>query len=501
MRQENNPTEGTPVAAVDLGSNSFHMIVARPRDGHFRVLDRLREMVRLAAGLDRDNDLSEAAQARAIACLERFGQRLREMPPGSVRVVGTNTLRKARNSQAFLEAATAALGHPIDIIAGVEEARLIYLGVSHSLPQTPGRRLVMDIGGGSTELIIGEGFEAQHMESLYMGCVSASQEYFPDGAIGPDAMEAAVLSARVELEPLAAGYRRIGWDQAIGASGTIRAVASVVRASGWCEEGIDLPSLHRLRDALVEAGHVERASLSGLRQERAAVFPGGVAVLLALFEDLGIERLRVSDWALREGLLYDLLGRIRHEDVRERTIVSLSARYNVDAGQAVRVEETARHLLASVAGDWALSEEEDPHLLGWAARLHEVGVAIAHSQYHKHGAYILENSDLPGFSRQEQKRLAALVRGHRRKFPQSVFKQLGGAQASRVRRLCVLLRLAVLLHRSRTDTEMPTIALRAGKKSLRLDFVQGWLDRHPLTRADLVREAAYLKAAGYRLEF
>ena len=499
--QKTNLQGAAPVAAVDLGSNSFHMIVARPRDGHFRVLDRLREMVRLAAGLDRENNLSNEARARAIACLERFGQRLREIPPGSVRIVGTNTLRKARNAQSFLEAATVALGHPIDIISGVEEARLIYLGVSHSLPQAAGRRLVVDIGGGSTELIIGEGFEPQHMESLYMGCVSTSREYFPEGATGREAMEAAVLSARVELEPLVAGYRRIGWKEAVGASGTIRAVAAVVRAAGWCEEGIDARALHRLRDVLIDAGDVAKVNLPGLGAERATVFPGGVAVLLALFEDLGIERMRVSDWALREGLLYDLLGRIRHEDVRERTIATLSGRYNLDAKQAVRVEHTAGELLDTVAGSWGLDDEESAHLIGWAARLCEIGLAIAHSQHHKHGAYILENSDLPGFSRQEQKRLAALVRGHRRKFPQSVFKQLGGERANRARRLCILLRLAVLLHRGRTDTEMPAIALQAEKKSLHLGFPEGWLERHPLTRADLAQEADYLKAAGYRLEF
>ncbi len=489
------------IAAVDLGSNSFHMIVAQPLGADVRILDRIREPIRLAAGLDGENALAEEARRRALACLARFGQRLRGLPPGSVRAVGTNTLRKARSTHSFLEEASEALGHPIEVIAGREEARLIYLGVSHSLPVLHEPRLVVDIGGGSTEIIIGRHFESMHMESLYMGCVSASQAHFPRGGITAAAMEQAIIAARLELQPVEHAFRRLGWAEAIGASGTIRAVGEVVRAMGWCSDGITLDSLHQLVAALIAAGRVERLALAGLKEERAPVFAGGVAVLLAVFEALGIERMHVSDWALREGLLFDLIGRIRHEDVRERTIAALCERYHVDREQAQRVEGTARRLLAKVAAGWALGEEEAENLLGWSARLHEIGLAIAHNQYHKHGAYLLENSDLPGFSRGEQKLLSILVRSHRRKFPTADFKELRREQMQRILRLAVVLRLAVLMHRSRSDAVIPTIGVVADGKSLSLRFPEGWLDAHPLTVADLEREAGFLKAGKLKLNF
>ena len=490
------------VAAVDLGSNSFHMVVARPVNGHLNVVDRLREPVRLAAGLDATNALDAEAQQRAIACLERFGQRLRDMPAGSVRAVGTNTMRKARNSDELLDAAAAALGHPIEIISGVEEARLIYLGVSHSLPDNPGHRLVMDIGGGSTELIIGERFEPLYMESLYMGCVSLSQGYFADGTITAKALRRAEIAAGQELQPVEQTYRRLGWSSAVGSSGTIRAVGDVVQAMGWSDGGITLSGLKKLRDALIAAGDVGKlGALQGLPPERAPVFPGGVAILMATFEALGIERMEVSDGALREGLLYDLMGRIRHEDVRERTIASLSERYHVDKAQAKRVEQTVLECLTQVKDAWKLEPECSANLLQWAAQLHEIGLAVAHSGYHKHGAYLLEFSDMPGFSRQEQKMLAVLVRCHRRKFGSALFKDLSETQRERAMRLTILLRLAVLLHRSRADAALPPYSLHADGKSLFVAFPSGWLEQHPLTQADLAQEGEVLKDGKFKLAF
>jgi exopolyphosphatase/guanosine-5'-triphosphate,3'-diphosphate pyrophosphatase len=501
---EQPTAEDTPstIAAVDLGSNSFHMVVARPVNGHLNILDRLREPVRLAYGLGPDGELDAAAQQRAMACLERFGQRLRDMPPGSVRAVGTNTLRTACNSDAFLEAAAVALGHPIEVIAGLEEARVIYLGVSHSLPASPGQRLVMDIGGGSTELIIGEGFEPIHMESLYMGCVSLSQEYFSDGSVSAKAMRRAEIAAGQELQAIEQDYRRLGWASAVGSSGTIRAVGDVVQAMGWSDGGITLAALQRLRAAMIEAGHVERlGNLQGLPAERAAIFPGGVAILIATFAALGIERMQVSDGALREGLLYDLMGRIRHEDVRSRTISVLKERYHVDKAQAQRVHDTAFYALHQVMHEWKLEDECAANLLEWAARLHEIGLAVAHSGYHKHGAYLLEFSDMPGFSRQEQKALSALVRSQRRKFSPAVFRVLPEAQRERLMCLSILLRLAVLLHRSRADIPLPPFHMEADGKSLSLRFPAGWLELHPLTQADLAQEAEVLREGKFKLTF
>lgn len=488
------------IAAIDLGSNSFHMIVAREEEGQLQIRDKLREMVRMAAGLDSKGNLDEAARQRSLDCLRRFGQRLGGFPEGSVRAVGTNTLRKARDP-AFLREAEEALGHPIEVIAGVEEARLIYLGVAHGLPDSDENRLVVDIGGGSTELILGRRFEPLELESLYMGCVSYSQRFFPDGTITDKAMRSAVISARLELQRIENDYRDIGWGQAVGASGTVKAVGEVVRAMGWCEEGITLEAMRRLADELVSAGHIDNLKLSGLKEERLPVFAGGVAVLLGIFESLPIEQMQVSDWALREGLLYDLMGRIRHEDVRERTIVALSERYRVDMVQAARVEATARNALLQVAGAWGLEGEETEHLLLWAARLHEIGLAIAHSSYHKHGAYLVGNSDMPGFSSSEQKLLSILVRGHRRKFPVSLFKELDSKPRQRLQRLCVLLRMAVLLHRSHTASGTPDVSFRASGKTLAVRFPDGWLAEYPLTEADLAVEAEYLQSAKFTLEF
>ncbi|HEX9626915.1 MAG TPA: exopolyphosphatase [Acidiferrobacterales bacterium] len=485
------------IAAVDLGSNSFHLVVAQADDGKIRVIDRLQEMVRLAAGLDARNRLSGPARQRALDCLARFGERLRGLPGHAVRAVGTNTLRRARDADKFLRRAERALGHPIEIISGQEEARVIYQGVARELPDDGERRLVLDIGGGSTELIIGEGRRALLTESLSLGCVTLSRAHFATGRITPKALSAAETGARLELQPIEAQFRTHGWTAAYGSSGTLRAVASVIETQRWGDHGITPATLKRLRDALLAAGHVDQLALAGLSPERAPVFPGGLAILAAVFEALGIERMRVSGGALREGLLYDLVGRIRHEDVREQTIRDLSARYQVDVRQAERVAATAQRCLAQVAADWQL-DEADGRMLAWGARLHEIGLAIAHNKYHRHGAYLVENSNLPGFSWQEQRLLAALIRGHRRRLPRDLFDALPRAQRRSARRLCLLLRLAVLLHRGRGDVELPALRLEADKRSLMLRFPRGWLGRHPLTREDLVREAVYLQAA--RLE-
>lgn len=496
------PAAGAPttVAAADLGSNSFHMIVARMLNGQVHVLDRLQETVRLAGGLDQHNRLDGAAQRRALACLERFGQRLQGVAAGSVRVVGTNTLRRARNARKFLAAAERALGHRIEVISGQEEARLIYQGVVRNLPDDGGRRLVVDIGGGSTEFIVGDGYEPTRMESLHMGCVGMSLKYFPRGVINARALQRAQTAAHLELQPIATAFRRMGWNAALGASGTVRAIAGVVQANASGAPFITLPALHKLRETLLSAGRVEHLELPGLNQERAPIFAGGFTILLAAFEALQIERMDVAEGALREGLLYDLVGRLGQQDVRARTIAALSERYQIDTAQAQRVEGTVRYCAQQVRAAWSL-DADDVTALGRAARLHEIGLAIAHTKYHKHGAYIVEHSELPGFSYEEQRLLAALIRGHRRRFSLQTFEDMPRAQRRIARRLCVLLRLAVLLHRARAELEPPEFRVKAGKRSLALAFPRAWLDGQPLTHADLKREKQYLRAAGMRLEY
>ncbi len=488
------------LAAVDLGSNSFHMIIARLRDGHFQVVDRLREMVQLRAGLDKDHYLSLEAQERALACLERFGERIKDLPFGDVRVVGTNTLRIAHNSRRFLRQARLALGHPIEIITGEEEARLIYLGVAHALAFDNSRRLVMDIGGGSTEFIIGEGFRGLMRESLEMGCVSYSQKYFEDGKTPASSMQKAMLSAARQIRTIQRPYRQAGWQEAVGASGTIRCVANICKEHGWADDGIiTAEALQKMVQHLIEAGSVEAASLQGLSEDRGKVIAGGVCVLAAAFDRLGIDRMTVSDGALREGLLYDLLGRIQHDDERDRTVDALARRYDIDTPHAERVSVMATQLFEQVAREWELDYDDLLHRLQWACKLHEVGLAISHHQFHKHSSYLVGHSDLPGFSREEQQVLSVMVRGQRRSFPKKHLKKLPDELQLSTQRLTVLLRLAMVFNRGRSEQADTYIKLRVEGKRLFLTLPEGWLKEHPLTEADLVHEAEQLKKIDLRL--
>ncbi len=488
------------VAAVDLGSNSFHMIVARWHEGEVITVDRIKETVRLASGLDAKNRLSAEAQERALACLGRFGQRLQTLPHGSVRALGTNTLRKARAARRFLELAEEALGHPVEIISGREEARLIFLGVAHTLADDGGRRLVIDIGGGSTEFIIGERFEPHLAESMQMGCVTFSALHFPDGRINTRRFRQAELHAQLELQPIVASYRSLGWEQALGSSGTLLALDRMLHEGGLEKtRGMSLGGLESLRAQMIEAGTFDRLNLPGLGEDRRPVIAGGLAVIIGAFKALGIERMTTSDGALREGVVHDLFGRFHHEDVRGRTIQHLRKRFAVDAMHADRVVAEARRLFAPVADVWNLAAS-DHDLLSWAAELHEIGLALAHSRYHKHGEYILTYADLPGFSRQEQADMALLVRVHRRRLHERLFEDLPKARRKRMIRLAMLLRLAVLLHRSRTDEPVPIQAVSATRHAVVLEFEPDWLANHPLTAADLSNEASQTAVLGFSLE-
>jgi exopolyphosphatase/guanosine-5'-triphosphate,3'-diphosphate pyrophosphatase len=338
------------------------------------------------------------------------------------------------------------------------------------------------------------------MESLHMGCVGSSLRYFPDGQITADRLRAAEIAALQELEPMATAYREIGWETSIGASGTVLAIADAVHGAGWCKDGISAAALRKLAKALVAAGNAADVKMAGVTAERAPVFPGGVAILSAIFEALEIEQMSCASGALREGLIYDLVGRLRQDDIRERTVAELADRYRIDRAQAERVKRKALALWEMVRTPWQLDTEEYQRLLGWAACLHEIGLSISHSQYHKHSAYLLNNLDMPGFSRGEQQRMAFLVRAHRRKFPLAELQALPDDDEQPVRRLCVLLRLAVLLHRARSTAEMPRIEVDVDGDALKLRFPENWLQAYPLTAADLELEADYLKAAGFKLK-
>ena len=492
---------GDVIAAVDLGSNSFHIVVARAHRERLAILDRLREMVRLASGLDGRGCLDADSQARALACLKRFGQRLRDMEAHRVRVVGTSALRRARNAEAFLAAAEDALGgHPVEVISGVEEARLIYLGVSHHSPSGPGSTLVVDIGGGSTELIIGEGCEPQQLESLSVGCVDLSRAHFGDGRLSRERFDRARLDVSLELHSVREPYRRRGWARAFGSSGTVKTAGEIARALGLTDGAITPASLETIIDEMVAARRVDALDLPRLAAERAAVFPGGIAILVEVLESLGIERLEPSEGALREGLLYDMLGRLRDEDARERSVRGFERRFHVDEEQGARVEATARALLGRVKAAWRLDDERCGRLLVWAARLHEVGLDIAHSKYHLHGGYLLAHADLPGFGRVEQQLLATLVRCHRRRLDPDAIAELPSSWRDPALKLIVLLRLAVLLNRGRGPFELPPLDVVAGDRRLALVFPAGWLADHPLTDADLEQERRWLDDAGFELD-
>lgn len=485
-------------AAVDLGSNSFHLLVARREHGELRVIDRIKEMVRLGGGLDAKGHLDPAVQERAFACLARFGQRLRGIPDDNLRAVGTQTFRRMHNANAFLMIAETALGCGIDIIAGREEARLIYLGVTQGVAGKDQRRLVIDIGGGSTELVIGEGLKPLHMESLQYGCVSLTRRFFADGRIRRERWDKAIRSVMADLQELRLRYLETGWESAIGSSGTIKAVEEICRRMGWLEKDISADALFMLRDRLLEFETIDAVKLPGLTERRHPVLIGGLAMLAACFEALELESIKVSPYALREGVLHDMLGRLEHRDPRDKTVEAFMNRYSVDRQQVDRVKRVALKACDKISdGMFLRSVHRD--LLGWAADLHECGLSVAHSLYHQHSGYLVEQSDMTGFTRQEQLFLATLVRFQRRAIPGSYTDLLPTRMHEPLRMTLFCLRFACILCRSRDDAALPTFRLGGSDNSITVGFPQKWVESHPLTLFDLQQEGKTLQAIGVRL--
>jgi exopolyphosphatase / guanosine-5'-triphosphate,3'-diphosphate pyrophosphatase len=484
------------IAAVDLGSNSFRLQLARVIDGRLVFHDSLREAVRLGAGLGKDKQLDADAQRRALDCLKRFAERLRGLPVPAVRAVATNTFRVAKNAPQLLKEAQAALGFPIEIIAGREEARMIFVGVSHSLPAATHKRLVIDIGGGSTEFIIGQGFEPTVMESLYMGCVSYSLKFFPDGKVSETSMKQAEIAAAAEIQNIRKHFISTHWHEAVGSSGTARALGEVMRLNGLTDGTITLQGLKQLRGLLVKAKDTKNLSLEGLSTDRAAVLPGGLAIMTAAFEALNIERMTTASSALREGVLYELLGRMHHHDTREATVNSFMRKYHVDRNQAKRIEKLALHLLSQVDDKLSMDADTASHYLTWATKLHEIGISIAHSGYHKHSAYIVEYADMPGFSTMEQKNLALLMRAQRRSLNKFSLPTIEDDRCL----LVLILRLSILFHRNRLDDSSPPLRLYRENDEFRLEVPKNWLNDNPLTEAELASEVAYWQQVGIKLK-
>lgn len=435
------------ICAIDLGSNSFHLAIARVDHGEVRRVLSISDKVQLAAGLDDNNRLSDEAIERGIKCLTDFGRYLDGILQSNIRVVATNALRKAVNANAFIALANKVLPVSIQVISGREEARLIYLGVSHTNACSD-KRLVIDIGGGSTEFIIGEGFELILAESLQMGCVAFTKKFFADGKISQSAFKKAISATQSELFAIIKPYKKAGWIHVVGSSGTIKACHLAIKELGF-DDKITPSALKKLKNYLIELGDVSAIKLDSVKPHRQSVFAAGVAELYAIIKAFEIESIDYSDGALREGVLYDMLGRQDHENVQDRSVDALATRYSVSEKQAKLVMDTALRLFNTNQKQLHLSDKEGT-LLAYAARLHEIGLAISHSNYHQHTSYLLRHSDMFGFSKDEQDKLAYITANHRRKLKIDALADVKAAGGKGLVFLCLLLRLATIAHHSRS---------------------------------------------------
>lgn len=479
-------------AAIDLGSNSFHMVIARVVDGALQILGRLKQRVHLADAIDNNNRLTEEGMQRGLGALTLFAERLQGFDPANVTIVGTHTLRVVTNADEFLKRAEEVIPYPIEVIAGNEEARLIFMGVEHTQPEK-GRKLVIDIGGGSTELVIGEDFEPQLVESRRMGCVSFSQTYFPHGIISQTNIQRARLAAVQKLETLAWQYRRLGWTYALGASGSIKAACEVLAALGEREKVITTQNLALLWKKISQFESFDSLTLPGLSDDRKSVFVPGLAILQGIFDSLGIQELLYSDGALREGVLYEMEGRFRHQDIRQRTAQSLANHYAVDSDQASQVLSTLQQLHQQ----WQqqnpkLNNKSLTALVEWAAMLHEVGLSINHSGMHRHSAYILQHSNMPGFSQPHQSLLSTFVRFHRKGIKYDEIPRFTAFKRKQFLPLIFLLRLATVLNNQRQATTRPEqLKLITDEGHWTLVFPKDYFSNNALVQLDLEKEQGY----------
>ena len=475
------------------------MLVARREHGELRVLDRIKEMVRLGGGLDKEGNLDPLVQQRALDCLSRFGQRLRGIPAKNIRAAGTQTFRRLKHADEFLHAAETSLECPIDIIAGREEARLIYLGVTQWVAGDQQKQLVMDIGGGSTELIIGEHFDPVEMESLQFGCVSVTNRFFANEKITEKGLKRAQRAVAAELQEIQSVYRKAGWQTAIGSSGTIRSAASMCEANGWCKKGITPRALEKLKQKVLSFKTISEVEIDGLSERRQPVIIGGLAILLACFKALHIDELLISPFALREGLLHDMLGRLEHRDPRDKAVKALMSRFAVDPAQVERVRRTALQIFDQLSPGQPISHSHRT-LLTWATELHETGLALSHNSYQQHSAYLVEASDMAGFSHQEQLFLAALVGFQRRDIPEDYAARLPKRLYKPLRITLLCIRLAWIFCRTREDEAIPDFRIKLVKTSVHLELPGHWMEAHPLTIADLEYEQHALRTTGLDLQ-
>ena len=490
-------SDDTLLAAIDLGSNSFHLMVAKAEFGELRPVHALAEKVQLGE-TDDSGLLTDSAIARGLACLERFKQLVDSTSPDKLRIVGTNALRRAKNRQAFIDPAEQIIDAPIDVIYGREEARLIYLGVAHTLSDDANTRLVIDIGGGSTEFILGERFEPKKLESLQMGCVSYGRHYLPEGLIHRDGFTAAYHRARIEASHIRRSYHSNLWQEAVGSSGTLRAIEALITAAGWRESGIDRDSLEKLKETLLTFKHSDDINLEGLSDTRKSVVTSGLAITLGIFDGLQIQEMRTSTGALREGVIYDLIGRFSHEDVRTRSVSAMQQRYSADQTIADLVCRRVGLLASAISNEWHLSKSE-VDLLTWAAALHEIGVAVSQKNYAQHSAYLVLNSDLPGFAQQDQEIMATLISALRGKIRLDALDAIPDRKRQNVARMMVLLRLAVILKHVEEVESIPDLAVCAKGETLTLTYPKDWGEAHPLTIWEILQSESSFTRLGIAL--
>ena len=493
MTDTQGPSESL-LAAIDLGSNSFHLMIAKSDFGELRPVQALAEKVQLGE-TSSAAILTQGAIDRGLACLERFKQLIDSTAPAKIRVVGTNALRRAKNRQHFIEPAEQILGVPIDVIYGREEARLIYLGVAHTLSDDEDTRLVVDIGGGSTEFILGERFEPLRLESLQMGCVSYGEAFFPDGKITKERFDAAYHRARIEVSHIRRNYHSECWQDAVGSSGTLRAIETLIMTAGHREEGIDRAALGELKKQLLAFAHVDEINLEGLSESRKGVVTAGLAITMGIFDGLQIPLMRTSTGALREGVIYDLIGRFSHEDVRTRTISAMQQRYSVDQTIADLVTHRVTLLAEATHETWRL-EPSDIALLEWSGALHEIGVAVSQKNYSQHSAYLVLNTDLPGFAEQDQATMAALIAGLKGKVRSEVLDPISKRKRQTVARMMVLLRLAVILKHVEALEALPDLSVSASEETLTLTFPEQWGADHPLTTWEIEQSTPAMERLG-----
>lgn len=493
--------ESSKVAVLDIGSNSFHLVVVRIISGTVQILHKLKQKVRLAEGLSEEGYLSEEAIRRGLETIKLFEKSIAGFDPDSVRIVATYTLRKAKNSHKFIKAARKVISYPVEIISGQEEARLIYQGVAHT-HNLPGQSLVVDIGGGSTEFAVGSGLNPKLLRSLDMGCVSYNLRYFKNGVITESGFEKAITAAQQQLEKIEDKYLKLGWQNSVGASGSIESMFTMACKKGdYNDHPLRLAELEELKNYCIEIGNTDALKLGEVNEERKNVFAAGLAILIAVFRSLKVDQMQFSPSALREGVIYEMDESLHSNDVRERSVQSLATRYDVDTEQAGLVLDTCFNLYQQVKEDWELQPERVQSLLGWSALLHEIGLHIHSRGVQKHSAYILNHADLHGFNAEQQVFLSMLARFHRKKIRLADFPELTQFRQIELLQCLILLRMSVLLNIKRQKNFVPELKIEVDDHSIHLNFPSGWLAEHPVIYADLEQEQYYLNNIGFKLSF